>query len=203
MPRCVQIFSIVICSSSLFHGMAHGQSSCEQRTQTIRVFGRSITVKVPPAAPAQNDRISQEKKDFAQGDFEVIIARGGSTGVILWAHLHGRHKGRTGSSKYTVAPLVRDNTNYYYYASDVQTLTIGSDPLKSSVDKHKIFCVELAGEALEAHQNGIKLIGEPTGDRHRASLGDELGGAFSNYLNGAISRDALLKKLNAGKRRPF
>lgn len=157
------------------------------------------------AVPPEGSRIDNNKESYAQGSFQVILSRGGPTGAYLWCHLHGRHEGREGSSKYTVTPMVKDEDGYTYDFDDLkpQTLTIGSNPTKPAVDKHLYGQFKLTGEALEAFKNGRTLKVFASGDRKRAGINDELAGAFTEFLAGKLQKGDLLKKLNAGKKRPF
>lgn len=154
-----------------------------------------------------SSQLADAKKSFAEGEVEAILGKGGPTGVFLWAHLHGIHPDRAGSSSYKIAILVRDEANFYFLAAPLLSEKVSGVLDKSERHRHCFGQFHLpAGPSAEALINVIEsgrtLVVEIHGERNNAGFfGDVAEGAkngIRDFLSGGVTPGALLDRLNAG-----
>lgn len=165
--------------------------------------------KIP--APPRNVQIAADSRGLAAGDFDAVVAKGGPTRYYVWGHLHARHKGRTGSTRYSrVAVLVLGDDGYPYFIGDPTTLTVGGRLDAPDNNKHRYFSMKLTGESVEdierAIANDVKFRVYAAAERNRSTIVDHLGKAgrkaIQEYLSGELDKDTLIKILKGKFRGP-
>lgn len=159
--------------------------------------------------PRDDVVVAVGSKSFAEGKAEAKLATGGPSGAFVWAHLHGVHPDRMGSTTYRLTVLVRDEGGYYYLATPYLESKVEGVLDKPDRHRHSYGQFHLpeghAAKALAAAVAGKgKLIVEFNGTRdNKGFFGDIPESAqdlVGKYLKGTISQIELLTELNQGKR---
>ena len=159
--------------------------------------GWSHTERRPPP---KEFWVAEDTAGFATGSFQVIIAKGGPTGLFAWTHLHARHNDRTGSTSYKVAGLVKDDANYSYWISPVGAATVSGRFDAPDNNEHQYGQWALPDDVVKAWQKGTKLSVHAAGDRNRKSIVDHATKSFGDYLDGKLKSGEFLKLLNKNKK---
>ncbi|MDA2275118.1 hypothetical protein PDN39_27285 [Bacillus cereus] len=131
------------------------------------------SVKLPP--PPEDYRVKEDNKNFATGNFEAILAKGGPTGAYLWSHLHGIHPDRVGESHYAVVVLVRGVDGYTYMLSPAILTTVAGVLDKPERHRHCYLQFVLPNSQESewlrfAIENDTEFILEIAGDRDRNDI---------------------------------
>lgn len=151
--------------------------------------------------------VAEGNKSFAEGKAEAKLAKGGPSGAFLWAHLHGVHPDRMGSTTYRLAVLVRDEGGYYYMVtprleSKVEGVLDKPDRHRHSYGQFHLPRGDAASTLIKAMNGDAKLIVEVTGSRdNKGFFGDvaESAKLVGKYLDGTALPDRTAHRTQSGK----
>jgi hypothetical protein len=144
---------------------------------------------------------------------EFALAKGGPTGVFLFGHLHGIHRGK-GHTDYTAAAYIQDSGGYTYAVTPALTVTVRKEVHHGrgdDVHEHCAIHVQIDQSTAQALLKGADAADKPLlhivagGDRKTVltelatKLGEPASEEFGKYFSGEIDLKQLLAVINAGK----
>ncbi len=183
---------------------ATAQSEAKGDWKSANDSGDSAQISPPNPSAV----VAAGTRDFAEGNAEAKLAKGGPSGVFLWAHLHGIHPDRNGSSTYKLTVLVRDEGGYHYMATPrLESKVVGvldkPERHRHSYGQFRLPPGDDADALKDAVGGGVKLIVEINATReNKGFFGDvpeQAKQLIGKYLEGQLSQIDLLKQLNIGK----
>jgi hypothetical protein len=192
--------------TSLSAGLAVAQEASKGSWRCANDKASEIPQTQPPSP------VTTGSKTFATGNVVASLAKGGPDGVFLFAHLHGKHPGRSSETNFRVGVMVRDEGGYYYMATPALSTDVKGVADKPTRHRHcsgqfRPANKEAADELLSALANGVTLTVEVIGSRKRQNdLENAVQGLRGvaeqlaiQYLTGGSSSGQMLSQANAGK----
>ncbi|HFK1462304.1 hypothetical protein AB4Z03_25565 [Bacillus sp. YAF12_1] len=175
------------------------------------------SAKIDP--PPEQFIVARGAKDFAEGNGEAILAKGGPRGAYVWAHLHGEHHDRFGESNYSLVYKVEDASKYLFHLGIPLSTTV--EGVLDKPVRHRHCYIQdapppgqIADDLKGAIDNNIPLNVVVEGERDRdllkwleklfEDIADEaLKALLQEFVKGEVNVSEVIAMVNKGKTRPF